>query len=237
VTQEAFTPETPARLSATIFERLNAAEGSSSIYILWGFFAFAAVAAAIAVCFTPGAERRISTAISIPSDQSRSPALARLDAARAAEPAPDAATLARLKALEEQIGSMTGSIDSASPPPQQVASSVTPTAPRQVQTESIALEGQADTSPTRTMFGVDLGSESSFGALRMRWDNLRRQYPELSRLSPRISVRDNKGKVELRLIAGPFENAADAAKACAGLLSKGAVCDGGLFDGQRLPAS
>jgi hypothetical protein len=71
----------------------------------------------------------------------------------------------------------------------------------------------------------------------MRWDNLRRQYPELSRLSPRISVRDNKGKVELRLIAGPFENAADAAKACAGLLSKGAVCDGGLFDGQRLPAS
>jgi hypothetical protein len=90
---------------------------------------------------------------------------------------------------------------------------------------------------TQTTFGVDLGSETSFGGLRTRWDNLRKQYPELGRLSPRISARDKNGKVELRLIAGPFSNAADAAKACASLLTKGTLCDGGLFEGQRLPAS
>jgi hypothetical protein len=149
--------------------------------------------------------------------------------------------------LEKQIGAVTGSIQGG---PKAELPGITPAEeakvveepapveePKQVRTVAVESPDGIDQAVSRTVFGVDLGSEPSFGALRIRWDNLRRKYPELARLSPRISVRDNSGKVELRLIAGPFENAADAAKACASLLSKGAVCDGGLFDGQRLPAS
>lgn len=243
VNQEAFHHETPARLSTSIFDRLHAAEGSSSLYILWGFFAFAALSAAVAICFTPGADRRISTAMSTAPDyrDGQSPGLSRLDAARAAEMSPEELLLARLQALENQVGTITtGSIEPAPPPEPEVIPGVTPPANREVHTAAApAAPADVQTEPpvTRTQFGIDLGSEPSFGSLRIRWDNLRRKYPELSRLSPRISVRDNKGKVELRLVAGPFDNAAEAAKACAGLLAKGAVCDGGLFDGQHLPQS
>jgi len=234
VIQEAHPHETPARLSSTLLERMNTAEGSSSLYILWGFFAFASVAAAVAICFTPGADRRFTTAMSTPSPAaSRSPALARLETARAPEVTPEELLQARLRALEEQLGTMaTGSI-----PPPAPAPGVTPAEPTPVRTTAMTAEVDPEPPVTRTSFGIDLGSESSFGPLRIRWENLRRKYPELARLSPRISVRDNAGNVELRLIAGPFENAADAAKACASLLAKGAVCDGGLFDGQRLPQS
>lgn len=236
-----------------------------SAYVLWGFFALAGMASAAAICFTPGADERLSAAISTPPSGgiSTSSVLAKLEAARAsevqaAEPAEvltgaDAELVARLKALEEQLGSLTGSVVSsaaASAPgvtpsssaetaakPTEIETTKAADQPRQVRTTAIAPINDPDPAITRTTFGIDLGAEPSFGALRIRWDNLRRKNPELSRLSPRIAVRDNKGKVELRLIAGPFDNAADAAKTCANLLAKGTSCDGGLFDGQRLPAS
>lgn len=271
MTHETSTTDPLNRLSATL-DRLSAPDTSGSAHILWGFFAIAAVTAAIAICFTPGAGRRFSAAISTPQSlpghtpailaqtegphppvQQPVPQMRTVEINKPAElprPAPVPATadeqlLARLQILEKQIGAVTGSIQGARADLPGITPAEEPKAleepaveePKQVRTVPVEAPAGADQPVSRTVFGVDLGSEPSFGALRIRWDNLRRKYPELARLSPRISVRDNSGKVELRLIAGPFENAADAAKACASLLSKGAVCDGGLFDGQRLPAS
>lgn len=276
VTHETSTTDPANRLSATL-DRLSTPDTSGSAHILWGFFAVAALTAAVAICFTPGAERRFSAAISLPQAiPGHSPAiLAQTEAPPprpAAQPAPqpapqmrtvqlsrpvepprpapataDEQLLARLQMLEKQIGAVTGSIQGGTKAelpgitPAEDPKAADEPAPveeaKQVRTVPVESPAGVEQAVSRTVFGVDLGSEPSFGALRIRWDNLRRKYPELARLSPRISVRDNSGKVELRLIAGPFENAADAAKACASLLSKGAVCDGGLFDGQRLPAS
>lgn len=274
VTHESSTTDPVNRLSATL-DRLSTPDTSGSAHILWGFFAVAALTAAIAICFTPGAERRFSAAISLPPSvpghasavlaQAEAPPqpaaqpippaqpIRTVEINRPAEPprpAPataDEQLLARLQMLEKQIGAVTGSIQGSAKAelpgitpteePKAVEEPAPAEEPKQVRTVAVEPAAGVDQAVSRTVFGVDLGSEPSFGALRIRWDNLRRKYPELARLSPRISVRDNSGKVELRLIAGPFENAADAAKACASLLSKGAVCDGGLFDGQRLPAS
>lgn len=231
-----------------LFERAPAVDTSSSVYVMWGFFAVASFLAAVAICFTPGADRRFAAAISLPSEIiSPAPVIARLDP----QPLPEFVQRAggdelatRLKSLEQQIDLLTtGAIPAPSPEPvvpepKIALPDVTPTTPdaRPAPAASSAPR-LADPATSQTTFGIDLGSDTSFGALRSRWDGLRRQYPELARLSPRVAARDRNGRVELRLIAGPFENAADAARACAGLLAKGTLCDGSLFDGQRLPAS
>jgi hypothetical protein len=255
---------------------------------MWGFFSIASMVAAIAVCFTPQADRRFSQALSAPPPAIEAPmVVARAEppvvqpAPMPAKPEPDAELLARLKLLEEQLDNVTGSIAKLPPPPPPPPSGVTPQsvegpkpapaeapkvaeapkpaeAPKQVKTAAVAPvepepqemvvqipatvappapEPVATASVPATSFGLDLGSEASFGALRARWDTLKKAHPELARLSPRISVRDAKGRVELRLIAGPFSNASDAARVCAQLFVKGVSCDGGLFDGQRLPQS
>jgi hypothetical protein len=238
VANEASTHGHSHRLPPGMLDRAHGPEGSSSLYVLWGFFTFASIAAAVAVCFTPGADKRFTAAMSSPSTPAL-PMTARLEPVLPMN-APDEALVSRLQVLEDQIGNLTGSIPQIPPEKTQTAApaGITPVAsdPKPVHTTSLAT-AEPEAALTRTSFGIDLGSEASFGWLRTRWDNLRKQYPELGRLSPRISARDKNGKIELRLIAGPFENAADAAKACASLLSKGTLCDGGLFDGQRLPAS
>jgi hypothetical protein len=93
------------------------------------------------------------------------------------------------------------------------------------------------TAATRTEFAVDLGAEPNMDALRARWANLRSTHaPVLGNLRPLVSLRDGSrpGSVELRLIAGPLNNAGDAAKTCASLQSKGVNCQTAVFDGQRL---
>jgi SPOR domain len=273
-----------AKLTASLKERASSGENLSSTYVMWGFFTAAAMISAIAVLFTPQADRRISQAMNTPSPAMQqglpqgippagqpvpgAPALARIEPPPPAKAEPDPELLARLKLLEEQLDNVTGSIAKQAaappPPPPPPPGGVTPSSePKQVKTAPVAqveTDGEAvgqnpapaaaasadpvttasipaAASLPATTFGLDLGSESSFGALRARWEALRREHPELGRLQPKMSVRDNKGRVELRLIAGPFANAADAARVCAQLFVKGVSCDGGLFDGQRLPQS
>ncbi|BCJ90938.1 hypothetical protein IZ6_16730 [Terrihabitans soli] len=257
-----------AKLTASLKERAASGENLSSTYVMWGFFTAASMVAAIAVCFTPQAERRYSEAMSAPPATIQQPgtAIARAEPPPlpmpAAEPEPDPELMARLKLLEEQLDNVTGSIAKAKaeppPPPPPPPGGVTPSnEPKQVKTAPVAqpepepqemvvqipaappapAEPVTTAAVPATSFGLDLGSESSFGALRARWETLRRENPELARLQPRISVRDSKGRVELRLIAGPFANASEAARVCAQLFVKGVSCDGGLFDGQRLPQS
>jgi hypothetical protein len=88
----------------------------------------------------------------------------------------------------------------------------------------------------RTEFAIDLGSASSIGGLRALWRGLLRSNGELASLHPIIVVREsNTGLgMQLRLAAGPLQDAAAAAKICAALSENDRRCETTVFDGQRL---
>jgi hypothetical protein len=90
----------------------------------------------------------------------------------------------------------------------------------------------------RTEFGIDLGSANSLGGLRALWRGLlkSRSNAALTTLSPIIVIREsNTGLgMQLRLVAGPLDDAAAAAKICAGLIENQRPCETAVYDGQRL---
>jgi hypothetical protein len=93
----------------------------------------------------------------------------------------------------------------------------------------------APAPPTRSQFGVDLGSATTVEGLRVLWTNAKTKYGGLLEgLRPVMTVRDHArpGGVELRLIAGPVTNAAAAARLCGAMV--GAVCQPAVYEGQRL---
>jgi len=94
----------------------------------------------------------------------------------------------------------------------------------------------AKSAVQRTEFAIDLGSASSIGGLRALWRGLLKSNGELASLHPIIVVREsNTGLgMQLRLAAGPLQDAAAAAKICAVLSENDRRCETTVFDGQRL---
>ncbi|MEM6664787.1 MAG: hypothetical protein AAF638_00130 [Pseudomonadota bacterium] len=94
----------------------------------------------------------------------------------------------------------------------------------------------SETSIAATMFGLDLGATGSLSESGSAWGTIAREHADvLGDLTPRIVVRDtNDGDLELRIIAGPVKNAADAIMACARLNARGQNCASSLYDGQLL---
>jgi hypothetical protein len=90
----------------------------------------------------------------------------------------------------------------------------------------------------RTEFAVDLGTANSVNGLRALWRGLRFKT-ELAELHPIIVVKEgNTGLgMQLRLAAGPLQDAAAAAKICARLVETERPCETTVFDGQRLAMS
>jgi hypothetical protein len=90
----------------------------------------------------------------------------------------------------------------------------------------------------RTEFGVDLGGANSVNGLRALWRGLlkSRSNAVLTTMRPIIVIREsNTGLgMQLRLVAGPLDDAAAAAKICAGLIESERTCETAVFDGQRL---
>ena len=88
----------------------------------------------------------------------------------------------------------------------------------------------------RTKFGVDLGGANSVEGLRALWRRIGASNTELAGLRPLISVQESHPgmKLHLRLIAGPLDDAAAAAKICAALATRRQACATSVFDGQRL---
>ncbi len=90
----------------------------------------------------------------------------------------------------------------------------------------------------RTEFGIEVGGANSVGGLRALWLGLlkSRANTPLKTLRPIIVIKEaNNGLgMQLRLVAGPFDDAATAAKACAVLIENGRGCETTLFEGQRL---
>jgi hypothetical protein len=90
----------------------------------------------------------------------------------------------------------------------------------------------------RTEFGVDVGGANSVGGLRALWRGLLKSKSnvQLTALRPIIVVKENNNGLgmQLRLVAGPINDAAAAAKICATLIESQRSCETTLFDGQRL---
>jgi hypothetical protein len=103
-------------------------------------------------------------------------------------------------------------------------------------TVASAADAAASASPP-AVYGVDIGSGLTIQALRTRWEVLRSAHPEIfDGMRPVVSVKEvpRGNRVELRLVAGPLAQPADAAQLCALLTPFGLFCQPTLYDGQRL---
>jgi hypothetical protein len=90
----------------------------------------------------------------------------------------------------------------------------------------------------RTEFGVDLGTANSVNGLRALWRGLLKSKANtaLTALKPIIVIKENTNGLgmQLRLVAGPLNDAGTAAKICAGLSVSQRTCETAIYDGQRL---
>jgi chemotaxis protein histidine kinase CheA len=103
-------------------------------------------------------------------------------------------------------------------------------------------EADEETAPKvavqRTQFGVDLGTANSVPGLRALWRGLlkSRSNAPLTALRPIIVIKEGSNGLgmQLRLVAGPLNDAGAAAKICAVLTENDRKCETAIFDGQRL---
>jgi len=90
----------------------------------------------------------------------------------------------------------------------------------------------------RTEFGVDLGSANSVNGLRALWRGLlkSRSNALLTALRPIIVIKESTNGLgmQLRLVAGPLNDAGAAARICAVLAENKRPCETAIFDGQQL---
>jgi hypothetical protein len=101
-----------------------------------------------------------------------------------------------------------------------------------------ATQAPAEQAVQRTEFGVDVGGANSLNGLRALWRGLlkSKSTASLATLRPIIVVKENNTGLgmQLRLVAGPLNDAAAAAKICAVLIENQRTCETAVFDGQRL---
>jgi hypothetical protein len=134
-----------------------------------------------------------------------------------------------------------GRLIEPTPPPKTVTTTPIP----EVAASNQPAEEESDEATTapklavrRTEFGVDVGGANSLSGLRALWRGLlkSKSNAELSTLRPIIVIREGSNGLgmQLRLVAGPINDAAAAAKICAGMIASGGTCATTVFEGQRL---
>lgn len=112
-----------------------------------------------------------------------------------------------------------------------------PQTPPQVQANRTPTPPADTPNATKTIFAVDLGGDKTVDGLRARWTNISGVFGSaVNGLRPLVSIKEGpkSGTVELRLVVGPLENAAAAARVCARLQIGGVPCVPTVFEGQRL---
>lgn len=123
----------------------------------------------------------------------------------------------------------------AEAPPADPAPTVTAAIAR---SEPVASEAPSATIVRKTEFGVDLGGANSIEGLRAVWRGALKVYSQqLASLQPVIVVKERHDGLgmQLRLVAGPLPDAAEAAKLCAGFLTESnRPCETSVYEGQRL---
>lgn len=91
------------------------------------------------------------------------------------------------------------------------------------------------TEISRTRFAVEIGSGATMNEIRELWRRLSRENrPLIGGLEPAVALAEQDGGLKLRLLAGPFQNAADAIQLCALLVGRGVDCRAVPSQGQQL---
>jgi hypothetical protein len=196
--------------------------------------------AATAQPASPGAATAEKKAEKLPVDgagQAAVPVWSAAPAAANTPPAPSAAPpplmavksiLAPPDAAASKLIEPEKPADAAEPAPEVVGSVSTEPDPSGTTPGKLAVK--------RTEFGVDVGGASSVGGLRALWRGLLKSNSALAKLDPIIVIKEGSGGLgmQLRLVAGPLDDAAAAAKICAALAESERTCAPTVFDGQRL---
>ncbi len=82
---------------------------------------------------------------------------------------------------------------------------------------------------------IEIGSGESLDSLRAKWGELSsRDSQTLGTLSPRYRLAADSRSAPFTLLAGPFNNPAEATKACTALRARGIACRVGAFGGNSL---
>lgn len=90
---------------------------------------------------------------------------------------------------------------------------------------------------SQTPFAIDIGGATTLEGIDALWVSHAERYADtLTELTPRILLQQTSdGALDLRLVAGPINDAADAAMLCAQLVAAGIErCLPAIFDGQQL---
>jgi hypothetical protein len=89
--------------------------------------------------------------------------------------------------------------------------------------------------PTIPPAAIDLGGFRSLGSLRRAWSDTAGRHTDLTKgLEPLARLRETDSGIEARLLAGPFTDPTEAAKACLRLKAIGAPCTVTTYTGQPL---
>ena len=102
-------------------------------------------------------------------------------------------------------------------------------------TQAPALQAPAAASSAEGPIAVDLGSYKSLAGLKRTWVDLEKRHADAtSGIGALAQIKETKDGTEIRLVAGPYPNSADAARACARFKTAGFSCSAGTFIGQPI---
>ena len=191
----------------------------------------------------PAEPLRAKTAATEASKPPGTPQTVASSAPPSQQPAPAAAPLKEAKSmigppapLVQKASELSPASAKAATAPLLVAS--TTAEEKEKKTPAPAEPASSAIAVNRTEFGVDLGGANSVPGLRALWRTLlkMRTNAPLLALQPVIMIREaNNGLgMQLRLVAGPFNDAAAAAQVCASLAVHQRPCETSIYDGQRL---
>ena len=201
----------------------------------------APVVAPVAATTAAVADKQASTAAA--SEPSQAVASIPVQKPTAAQPS---GSLMAAKSMMAPPDPAAGKLIEAPSPPKTVTSApmpevaaVAPAAPEPAEPDSATMV--PETVVKRTEFGVDVGGANSIPGLRALWRGLLKSHSNaaLTTLRPIIVIKENSNGLgmQLRLVAGPIDDAAAAAKVCASLTVNDRSCTTAVFEGQRLAMS
>lgn len=197
----------------------------------WAACAAGAVMATLLVANTPSGAIRIDQALKTLTDRPNGIRVAINAPSRSVQPVDNdheiAEAMRRLAADRDQLAIRVGTLErSLDDITGSIRSQKRPAKAASVPHEPVALEP----------FGVELGSAQNLSGARNLWNTMRKRFkPLLSDIEPIVSVHETEdGKNELRLVAGPLEDARAATRLCASLGVAGASCAMAVYAGQPL---
>lgn len=141
-----------------------------------------------------------------------------------------------LRAPDEEASAQGSETDAV--PADEVSDAELTTASIPPQEEAVPDDGIPDTTVvSQTPFAVDIGGAATLEGIDILWQERTDAYGDvLQGLMPRILLQQTSdGALDLRLVAGPIDDAADAAILCAQLVASGLQrCLPAIYDGQQL---